>query len=405
MRGLLIASALLAACALAWGDVSNTIPPVKDVGNEESIRRDVRRATENVLPRAGGDMLTFRDVKNQRVGIGTDSPVCTLDVDGDFCAGDISADSITVTTITGTSLTVTSITATTATITDLAVTSVTVSGGEIFSAVLNYYRLPELVVASTNAVFIENNTGTANQTTIIFPDGDVRSVTESTSTADQYRMARSSSTASLSTTHDSGMRSGETVAANTAYAVYAVKTSDNASNFILVLTTGLPIQANKAALDGYFGATRYRYVGMVWYGDGASSTTGFISMRSSGGCTYFTNTAAGSAMTGVGKRLATSAGTTSLTYTRANGTAAAQIPDHLEIGTYLAGSGTSASISITDAANLKAYFKTGVSTLVSTPVTMALDDGMGIQSTSSVAKDIYLMGYCDPLLSMPGIGF
>lgn len=38
------------------------------------------------MPRNGGDLTLYRDVKNSRVGIGTLTPSCKLDVNGSFCS-------------------------------------------------------------------------------------------------------------------------------------------------------------------------------------------------------------------------------------------------------------------------------------------------------------------------------
>lgn len=78
MRLWLLIFFLFAGTLYADGDRS--IPPVKQGGNTINLMREIRRLSENVLPRAGGDRLFYRDIKNERIGIGTVSPSSPLDV-------------------------------------------------------------------------------------------------------------------------------------------------------------------------------------------------------------------------------------------------------------------------------------------------------------------------------------
>lgn len=111
IRALILFSVLgLGAGTVVAG--SRNIPPVNETEDQNRLRIGLRRISENVLPSAGGDNLFFRDVQNNRVGVGTTTPSCTLDVSGTLC---------------GTSLTATTISASTITVT------YTISGGTLLA--------------------------------------------------------------------------------------------------------------------------------------------------------------------------------------------------------------------------------------------------------------------------------
>lgn len=98
---------LLLAPAVVLAEGSNATPPVNDVANPEDLERGIRRFSENVLPSSGGDTLFYRDVKNQRIGIGTTTPTVSLEVFGDIrSSSTITAPAATITTLTVSSATV-----------------------------------------------------------------------------------------------------------------------------------------------------------------------------------------------------------------------------------------------------------------------------------------------------------
>jgi hypothetical protein len=200
---------------------------------------------------------------------------------------------------------------------------------------LSGYRRPGLKYISDSAVDVENNTGTSNQTTIVFPDGSVRSVTEDTSSAHKYRRLLITADAEFTTgTEDSGLRAALTEATNTWYAIYAVKSAINASNFVLVGDTTTPIQANYSTLNSAYGANGWVYLGMIRNGDGANTSGDILQFVQAGNTTLFYNNCdtvtAGADAFGV--RLANTNSAASLTWTYASGTGAAQIPSHISLG-------------------------------------------------------------------------
>ncbi len=186
------------------------------------------------------------------------------------------------------------------------------------------YRRPNLVFIGVTAVDVENNTGTANQTTIVFPDGTIRSVTEDTSSTNKYRRFLITAAAEFTSgTEDSGVRSGISEATNTWYAIYAVKSTINTSNFVLAGDTTLPLQANFATLNSRYGTSGWVYLGMIRNGDNDGATGDILKFSQSCGTTRFNNNA-NSIATGV--KLAATSG-----YTYSAGTGTADIPNHLAI--------------------------------------------------------------------------
>lgn len=216
-----------------------------------------------------------------------------------------------------------SVTVTTATITTLN------------SPIVRYSR-PNLVWISTNAVAISSNTGTTNESCILFPDGGYRCVTENNSTADQYRLWQATATANFTSgTEDSGLRSTYIRTANTRYLLYAVKSSINSANYVIVGDTITPVVANYSTLNTAYGTNGWVYLGCVFNGDQGSSTNTILKFVKSGAHVEFFNATSGANVANDrGVRLATTASATTLTYTYAAGTASGQIPNNIKIVRY-----------------------------------------------------------------------
>lgn len=290
-----------------------------------------------------------------------------------------------------------SVTSTTETVTS----SFSVTSGEVFNAALNYTGRAPLVYISSRSIIIANNTGTANQSCDIFPDGDYRCVTESTATASQFRKAISTETASLSGTWNSGMRSGETISNGNSLAVYAVKTTDNLSNMVLVFTTATPVQANVASLNSYFGTNGWVFHGMVFNGDNSGTTDGFLSFKQSGNLTMFNNTCTGATFNQAGRRIASTASAATLTYTYAVGFTTTSIPDNINIVIFGTGIGSTAGIvQILDSSSSRNY-AAGVDTSGSIfQVTALASEGLAAATTGATAKSIFLSGFYDSALGV-----
>lgn len=196
------------------------------------------------------------------------------------------------------------------------------------------WRRPNLTWISVTQVDVQNNTGTANQTSILFPDGELRSVVENTSSTNVYRRFDITATANFTSgTEDSGLYSGLSEGANW-YAIYAVKSQINSANFVLVGTTTLPLQANYSTLNSNFGTSSWVYLGMIANSNGNAATGDIVKFYQTGNFTTFANTS--NLINNVyGVRLANAtAGSASLTYTYSSGTAigSGNIPGNVTIG-------------------------------------------------------------------------
>ncbi len=131
------------------------------------------------------------------------------------------------------------------------------------------YRRPVLKFVSVSTVDVEENTGTAHVTKIVFPDGDTRTVTEDTSSTHKYRRFDMTATAEFTSgTEDSGLYSGISEAGDTWYAIYAVKSSIDSSKFVLVGDYKFPINADFSTLDSRYGGNGWIYLGLIRNGDG-----------------------------------------------------------------------------------------------------------------------------------------
>jgi hypothetical protein len=268
------------------------------------------------------------------------------------------------------------------------------------------YRRPVLQWNSITEVDVETNAGTGgNDTTkIIFPDGDVRTVVEAYA-GDQYRRFNITQTASLVATHNSGLRSGESEANNTWYAIYAVKTTDDATKFVMVGTVTQPIYTNVSTLDGYFGTNGWVYLGMICNGN-AFSSGDILKFNQVGNRTFLTAvetyTYGGS---GAGLQLAGNTAST-LTWTYATGTSGLVVPTTVKVGVVNFGidpSATGQNISILRSDTTRAFLRitNGDADRILLTRPLDLTEGFYISAPASIAMHIGLEGFDDSAL---GIG-
>ncbi len=266
------------------------------------------------------------------------------------------------------------------------------------------YRRPVLQYSSATVVNMETGVnGVSGQAQILFPDGTIR--TDSTAGRINCNLAQ---VAALSGAWQSGLRTG-TVAANTWYAVYACKTTDDTSKFVAVADTVLPLQANFATLNSNFGTSGWVYLGMVRNGDGDASASGIIQFVQAGSTTLFINATAGgnSVMVCPGIKFATTASATSLAYTYAAGTSGAVIPNHLTSQDW------SASINATGGATVltfresntgSRFYQTDVAInhKLIVRVSYSLIAGNGLEALNGAAspEDIYMVGFVDGVLGV-----
>lgn len=199
------------------------------------------------------------------------------------------------------------------------------------------YRRPVLKYASATQFDIENNTGTANETRIVFPDGTERSVTEDTSSAHKFRRFDITATATyVSGTEDSGLRSGVSEVDNTWYCIYAIKSQINTSNFILSGDSTIPKQSNIPTLDSRYGENSWVYLGLI-RNNGDFDITKFTQ---AGNRTVFRDNSAGGTQKVPGHFIMT--GSAPNTYTISRGTGNLDFPDQIETVDLIAAPGDSA---------------------------------------------------------------
>jgi hypothetical protein len=263
------------------------------------------------------------------------------------------------------------------------------------------YRRPLLVWVSTTAVDVENNTGTAHQTTIVFPDGGSRSVTEDTSSAHKYRRFIITAAAEFTSgTEDSGVRSGISEATNTWYAIYAVKSTIDATKFVLAGDTTLPTQANNSTLNSRYGSNGWVYLGLIRNGDNSSATGDILNFDMCGNQTTFRNSCAESGVRDtIGTRLASATSATSSTYTYAAGTGTTDIPNTVKnvivlFGVNVGSTGTVAGSSVTRIAE-----SSGVTSIWLSMNTASALSGFSTSGPASSNHMIHLAGFFDGALA------
>ena len=267
------------------------------------------------------------------------------------------------------------------------------------------YRRPSLVYNSGTVVNIETALlGTSGQAAIVFPDGTLRR--DSTSTHIQLNLAQ---VASLTGTVQSGVRTGS-VASNTWYAVYAVKSQANSTDFVLVADSQTFTTTAYATLNTNFGTNSWVYLGLIRYGDQVSAPTGVCSFVQSGNMTLFNNpvNATGG---GTGVMIATATTATSVTYTYATGMSGlGAIPINIGMAVYGIGKdhdGAGRGMRILNSAGSINY-TTQVDTaeVIAAMSRVYVPAGSGIltdelNSSSGLNWNVYLSGFSDSSL---GIG-
>lgn len=282
-------------------------------------------------------------------------------------------------------------------------------GGQISGTYISKwlsYKRPPLVYVSATQVDIKANTGTANQTRVVFPDGEVREVTEDTSSTHKYRRFDITATAEFTSgTEDSGLRNGISEATNTRYMIYLIKSTIDLTKFVMVGDTTFPTVSNFSTLNTRYGTNGWIPVGYIFNGDGSGSTGDIVRFVQCGNTTVFRNNCVGNSANGNGVRIATTAGAASLTYTYAAGSGSTQIPDTITIAYYIGSAVVDAnprtvkfqnasqdicSIALPASAQIQQQFISEATTNIN------VDPGAG----SNMAMDIFLYGFIDDALGV-----
>jgi hypothetical protein len=290
------------------------------------------------------------------------------------------------------------------TIGQLAIYTGSTTVGSTAAQGLLFYRRPNLVYTSGTVVTIETGLdGTSGDGVILFPDGSVRTET----VAANLNMTISQTAIFTNATQGSnrgGIDTG-TVANNKWYAVYAVKVTTFSTDFVLVASLNLPLQANYATLNTNFGANGWVYLGLIRNGDGGSTGAGILKFVQSGNETYLYNPPSGqnTGDAGFGMILATTAGATSLSWAYSAGTSGAVVPNNISFITLCFSMGaTTGSVNAKDSgAGNYFWFATGTSALWTTRVKIPATQGILVTPAGSTTIDIMLISWTD--LSL-GIG-
>lgn len=257
------------------------------------------------------------------------------------------------------------------------------------------YRRPVLVYNSGTVANMETGiNGTSGQAQILFPDGNLRQ--DSTTARINCNLAQ---VAALSGTAQSGLRTG-TVANNTWYAIYAVKTSDNSSNFVAVADTVLPLQANFATLNSNFVANSWVYLGLIRYGDQSGVANAILSFVQTGNMTRFTNLAGGSTFSNVGVYFGNGTAT-SVTFSTTRGTSGLATPNNINIVEWswgvAAGSG---STQVSNSAATISYTQFSGTLKWYTRLFSTYADGINLSNGSAVVCELWLSTFIDNVLGV-----
>lgn len=267
---------------------------------------------------------------------------------------------------------------------------------------------PGLSFVSVTQVDILANSG-VNETTIIFPDGTTRSVTEDTSVTNVNRRFDITAVAEFTSgTEDSGLRSGITEADNTWYGLYAVKSQINSANFVMAGDTTLYSVSNIATLDSRYGTDSWVYLGMIRNGDSGSTAGDILNFTQLGATTILINNLTGEnwGSNSPGLQIATSASATALIYTRTVGTGDTDIPANLEHILWIGAINDPSAAqdrSLLSSDSGQTYIRVNSDDRFSGQIWASATKGLTLQSTTSaVGMDIIVHGWVDTPLADRG---
>lgn len=267
------------------------------------------------------------------------------------------------------------------------------------------YKRPQLTYVSATTIDVSVNTGTANTTKILFPDGNYRSVTEDTSSSNKYRRMDITADAEFTSgTEESGLRAALTEANNTWYAIYAVKSLINTANFVLVGDTTMPVIGSVSTLNSAYGTNGWVYLGLIRNGDRNGSPGDILNFIQVGNVTIFRNEGAGAVDSMNGYIVANTASASTISFTYSAGSGALDIPDNvtmLQYGISTSAPGAQLDISAQTSATMRflRINDTPGTTTHSIPFKPATL-GCALTSSSATASSIFLQGFMDSTLGV-----
>lgn len=273
------------------------------------------------------------------------------------------------------------------------------------------YRRPNLVWAGVDRVDVENNTGTAHETRILFPDGEVRSVIEDLGASQNYRSFLITQTACFTGgAIQGGLEPGFTEQSNAFYALYAVKVTKHGETdkFVLAGTTKLPIQSDVAALNASFGLNAWVYLGLIRNGNNAAESGNILDFVQAGPVTLFKNTMDDpSVLKTAGVRMTYANWTNICTYTTASGMGASEIPPTVSLVRWYAmcSPGSTGAIDVSNAESTRAYdrYSSAVGSSISQFWSPAVE-GVRITGPWLSNFNVGVGGFVDSALSGSGFG-
>lgn len=260
------------------------------------------------------------------------------------------------------------------------------------------YRRPVLQFGSVTTVAVESGLdGTSGNIPILFPDGSIR--TETSTTRTTFNITRN--TVLTTSGAQSGLRSSLSEAANTWYALYAVKVTDSSTLWCTVGDTVLPLQANYATLNSNFGTAGWVCLGLIRNGDNSGATSDILDFVQCGNITLFKNTLT-CTLSGVGTLLASATATTSAPYTYAAGTGTTSIPNNISLALYQGTADTNpGQVSLVNRSGNRYRSRLTTSTRHVVNSWFPAVEGVSIETVNSVNQDVSLAGFVDGAL---GIG-
>lgn len=270
------------------------------------------------------------------------------------------------------------------------------------------YRRPNLIWVSPTAIQTNTNTSVANQTCVAFPD-TVRCATSNTFTQLTVTQA-----CIFNGTEQSGL-SGATLATNTWYGIYAVKSNVNSANYVLCGSTNTPVQSNGAAINAMFGTNGWVYLGLIRNGDQSATNTGILQFSQTGDFTVLVSTYNGNTNVGQTTRqrgMLLAGNSNSLapsTWTYTSGTTGAVLPPVIgNVNIQASVIGVSSGqiflfFTANGAAELASYPDTGLTSVASVvnfwePATAGVSSHNG--SNNAYALDIGLAAWTDTSLGV-----
>jgi hypothetical protein len=175
-----------------------------------------------------------------------------------------------------------------------------------------------------------------------------------------------------------------------------------------VADTNLPLQANYSTLNSNFGSNSWVYLGLIRYGDQASTANAIVAFTQTGHYTSFLNSCVGNVTNCPGIRLSTQTGATSNAWSYASGTSGAVLPNNITqvalIGAIAAGSsifrieGNSSG-----GGNYRILTAAQNSTQLQVFPTMPVSPTNGFQTaviSGSVAQDLFVNAFIDGSLGV-----